>query len=159
MNDSFVGTVEELKAKTLKRVHHLNCLTICPVAGKVVNPQGELVCHCLLVETEQGLVLVDTALGTEALTHPPLHTSAFFRRVFRPRMDVEQTALRQIEGLGFKAEDVRHIVLTHLDLDHAGGLPDFPHATVHVLADEHTAAMQKRAILEKERYVSSQWAH
>ncbi|MFD0510570.1 MBL fold metallo-hydrolase [Streptomyces aureus] len=31
-------------------------------------------------------------------------------------------------GLGYAVDDVRHIVLTHLDLDHAGGLPDFPRA-------------------------------
>lgn len=28
-------------------------------------------------------------------------------------------ALRQIEAPGFSARDVRHIVLTHLDFDHA----------------------------------------
>ncbi len=32
---------------------------------------------------------------------------------------------------------MRHIVLTHLDVDHAGGLPDFPDARVHVFAREH----------------------
>jgi glyoxylase-like metal-dependent hydrolase (beta-lactamase superfamily II) len=36
----------------------------------------------------------------------------------------------QVQRLGFDPRDVRHIVLTHLDFDHAGGLDDFPHATV-----------------------------
>jgi len=34
---------------------------------------------------------------------------------------------------------VRHIVLTHMHFDHCGGLPDFPHATVHVHAREFSA--------------------
>jgi glyoxylase-like metal-dependent hydrolase (beta-lactamase superfamily II) len=54
---------------------------------------------------------------------------------------------------------VRHIVFTHLDLDHAGGLPDFPTARVHVLDVEHDAAMRRRSLAEKVRYVKAHWAH
>jgi glyoxylase-like metal-dependent hydrolase (beta-lactamase superfamily II) len=42
--------------------------------------------------------------------------------------------------LGIAAADVRHIVVTDLDLDHAGGLSDFPAATVHVLERERACA-------------------
>ena len=52
----------------------------------------------------------------------------------------QDTAIRQLEALGHKASDVRHIVLTHLDFDHAGGLEDFPNATVHVMDAEFVAA-------------------
>ena len=34
--------------------------------------------------------------------------------------------MRQLEGLGHDPADVRHIITTHLDLDHAGGIGDFP---------------------------------
>jgi glyoxylase-like metal-dependent hydrolase (beta-lactamase superfamily II) len=44
----------------------------------------------------------------------------------------------------YDPKDVRHIVLTHLDFDPAGGLGDFPHATVHMLADERDYAVQQR---------------
>ncbi len=60
--------------------------------------------------------------------------------LIRPRLEVAETALRQIADLGFRIDDVRHIVPTHLDLDHAGGLADFPEATVHVHAAELRAA-------------------
>ena len=66
---------------------------------------------------------------------------------------------RQVERLGYRREDVRHIVLTHLDLDHAGGLADFPHARVHVYAAEHAAAMARKSFMERVRYKSVQWAH
>ena len=54
---------------------------------------------------------------------------------------------------------MRHIVLTHLDIDHAGGLSDFPTAQVHVLDVEHAAAMQPRTRTEKHRYRPQQWEH
>ena len=44
----------------------------------------------------------------------------------------EEAAICQIARLGFRPQEVRHIVLTHMHFDHAGGLPDFPWAKVHV---------------------------
>lgn len=52
----------------------------------------------------------------------------------------DETAIRQVERLGYTADDVRHIILTHLDIDHSGGLSDFPAAQVHVLQAEIDAA-------------------
>jgi len=54
---------------------------------------------------------------------------------------------------------VRHIVVTHLDLDHAGGLGDFPSAKVHLHSREHAAAMTRRHFKERERYLRSHWTH
>lgn len=143
----------------MRKVHHLSCLTLCPLGGSLCNDRGFLVCHCLLLETEQGLVLVDTALGKDAVTRPPMHVGRKFHALLRPQLDVEQTAARQIEKLGFAIDDVRHVVLTHLDLDHAGGLPDFPQATVHVLGEELAAANAPHTFFERERYRPSLWAH
>jgi glyoxylase-like metal-dependent hydrolase (beta-lactamase superfamily II) len=68
-------------------------------------------------------------------------------------------ALAQVEALGFRREDVRHVVLTHLDFDHAGGLPDFPDAKVHVHAKEKDAALARGTFNQKQRYRSVQFAH
>ena len=68
-------------------------------------------------------------------------------------------ALSQIEALGFRREDVRHLVPTHLDFDHAGGLPDFPHAKVHVHAKEKDAALVRATFMERERYQPPHLAH
>lgn len=143
----------------VKRVHHLNCLTMCPIAGGLMNDQGQLACHCLLLETEQGLVLVDTALGTAAVAQAVKYTSRPFVTTFRPQLAVENTAVRQIQKLGFKIDDVTHILLTHLDFDHAGGLADFPKAAVHVMLSEHEAAKAPSTFNESQRYNPAQWAH
>jgi glyoxylase-like metal-dependent hydrolase (beta-lactamase superfamily II) len=57
------------------------------------------------------------------------------------------------------ARDVRHIVITHFDVDHIGGLSDFPHARVHVTAAEALASMIAPSWREKLRYEAAQWAH
>lgn len=140
------------------RVHHLNCGTWCPAAARWINgtgaltEPGEVVCHCLLVETDDGLVLVDTGLGVADLAHPVRRVGPTWSALMRPRRDEAESALHQIEELGFYADDVRHIVVTHLDFDHAGGIPDFPEAEVHVYAPEYAAAMARASLRERFRY-------
>ena len=120
--------------------------------------RGELACHCLLVETRNGLVLVDTGLGLRDCRHPRTRLSAFFLALLRPALREEMTAVRQVARLGYDPRDVRHIVLTHLDFDHAGGLDDFPEATVHLLGAERTAAFSQRTWLDRQRYRPQQWS-
>jgi len=45
--------------------------------------------------------------------------------------------LAQIEKLGFKGDQVKHCVISHLDPDHIGGLADFPSSEVHISAKEY----------------------
>jgi glyoxylase-like metal-dependent hydrolase (beta-lactamase superfamily II) len=118
-----------------------------------------MICHCLLIETEQGLVLVDSGLGLADVESALERLGREFVALARPTLDPAETALRQVEALGFAAGDVRHVVLTHLDVDHAGGMGDFPHARVHLLQDEHDAAMARITRLERRRYRPMHWAH
>jgi glyoxylase-like metal-dependent hydrolase (beta-lactamase superfamily II) len=140
------------------RIHHLSCATMCPAAGRVPGlMRRRLVAHCLLVEDTDGLTLVDTGFGTADVADPRRLGRAFTVAV-GARFDPAETAVAQVEALGFAASDVRRIVVTHLDLDHAGGLGDFPRAEVHVHADE-LAAARRPTVREQARYVAPQWAH
>ncbi len=116
-----------------------------------------IVAHCLLIEAGGELVLVDTGLGTEDITDPK-RTGQPFRGVVRPKFDPSETAIRHVEGLGFGTGDVTHVIVTHLDVDHAGGLGDFPKAEVHVSAPELEMALHPK-MTERLRYISEQWAH
>lgn len=141
------------------KVHHLDLCPMFPSPGRFMNDQGYLVGHSLLVETDSsGLVLVDTGLGLADVADKSRLGKAYVYAT-RPRLDAAHTAIRQIEGLGLRPEDVRHIVLTHLDVDHAGGMADFPKAKVHVAADEHAEAMARRTRNERQRYRPAQWEH
>jgi glyoxylase-like metal-dependent hydrolase (beta-lactamase superfamily II) len=148
------------------RIHHLNCGTMCPVGRRLINAEGRtrdrgrLVCHCLLIETDRhGLVLVDTGLGRADVTQPKERLGRAFTSFVSPVLDPREPAVAQLAALGLRAEDVRHLVVTHLDLDHAGGLADFPHARVHVMRPERDAALHPGTRMERERYRPSHWAH
>lgn len=117
-----------------------------------------MVCHCLLIESEEGLVLIDTGLGTADVQVGASTLGRSWTALIRPELSLAETAASQVVRLGYRIEDVRHIVLTHLDLDHAGGLADFPHAKVHVHETEYEAATAP-ARFEAARYRASQWKH
>lgn len=141
------------------KIHHLDCGTMCPLGGKHfpwLVPEL-MVCHCLLIETAQGLTLVDTGFGTQDVEHP--EKLGLSSHLFGWRRKLGGTAFYQIQNLGFTGEDVRHIVVTHLDLDHAGGLSDFPHAQVHVLKTEWQASISRKGLQGKQRYRPSQFTH
>jgi glyoxylase-like metal-dependent hydrolase (beta-lactamase superfamily II) len=92
----------------------------------------------VLVETNQGLVLVDTGPGQEDYVRKPGILRVFQGVTIVP-LDPEEAAVRQVVRLGYEPDDVRHIVLTHMHFDHCGGLPDFPHASIHVHRREYEA--------------------
>lgn len=147
------------------KIHHLNCGTMCPLGGHLMDGfssgigSSKLVCHCLLIESEQGLILVDTGLGMKDVHRPKERLNPVFRNVMRLPLKEEETAASQIRQLGFDPLDVKHIVVTHLDFDHAGGIDDFPHAQVHVMKAELDAATHPHTPIAKGRYSQAQLSH
>jgi glyoxylase-like metal-dependent hydrolase (beta-lactamase superfamily II) len=135
-------------------IHFLNCFT-CNARLPAHWRSGTL---CLLVETEQGLVLVDTGLGEKDYLHQP-GIIRLFRLVTIMPMNPEQTAARQVARLGYQTGDVRNIVLTHMHFDHCGGLADFPRARVHVHRREYEAFTGPRRRWTDLAYVRGHIAH
>ncbi|MBW6530568.1 MBL fold metallo-hydrolase [Sphingomonas citri] len=146
------------------RIHHLNCGTCCPAGGALFDgssagARAHLVCHCLLIESAAGLVLVDTGYGTRDVARPRQRLAEFFIELCNPQLRGEETARAQVIARGFDPADVRHIVLTHLDFDHAGGIEDFPNAAVHLLSREREVADARAggAFVGRRRYRPQQW--
>ncbi len=129
-------------------IHHINCGTL------VVPSYPTVVCHCLLLQEGERLALIDAGIGLQDVRNPvgrlgqPLIEMAGFQ------FNEWDTAVRRIEAAGLSPGDVRHVVLTHGDPDHAGGLADFPNAQVHV-SEEELAQLTSGHW----RYVSTQIAH
>ncbi|HLV20459.1 MAG TPA: MBL fold metallo-hydrolase [Polyangiaceae bacterium] len=145
------------------RVHFLNCISTCPLGGALMDGHGKglrgrLTCTCLLVEGPSSLILIDTGFGLRDVAAPRARLSPFFLKLLEPEFREEMTAIRQIERLGFHPDDVRDVVLTHLDFDHAGGLDDFPRARVHLLRAERDHALEQKTWLDRQRFRPEQWS-
>ena len=140
------------------RIHHLSCATMHPFAGRLGLVPRDWVAHCLVVETGDRVVLVDTGFGTDDVREGRRRIGRLAPTLIGFDLDPADTAVAQLPGLGIEPGAVTDVVLTHLDLDHAGGLADFPQARVHVHASELAAARRPRPD-ERLRYVSAQWAH
>jgi len=116
-----------------------------------------MVAHVLLVERDEGLLMVDSGFGTGDLADPG-RLGKPFHVIVRPTLDPGETALARVKALGFGPADVTDIVVTHLDIDHAGGLGDFPDARVHVLQAE-LDAVGRQPLRHRSRNAPAQWAH
>jgi glyoxylase-like metal-dependent hydrolase (beta-lactamase superfamily II) len=120
-------------------------------------PDG-LVCHVLLIETDNVLALVDSGYGLRDIADPGTRVGPA-RFFVRPTFDSDETAVHHVRRLGFDPHDVRHIILTHFDADHVGGLADFPWAKVHLTAAEAFAALHPQIRVEHQRYRPAQRDH
>jgi glyoxylase-like metal-dependent hydrolase (beta-lactamase superfamily II) len=91
------------------------------------------------------------------MERPYERLSPLFIHVNRIKFDRSHSAIEQVRSRGFDPRDVRHILVTHLDFDHAGGLEDFPNARVHVLQAEAEAARARQGFIGRRRYRPEQW--
>lgn len=134
-----------------------------PIAGRLVfgadARHRHMVCHCVLLELPDRLVLVDSGFGLADIADPRGRLGGLFLGGIRPQLDSRSTAVSQIEALGFAMSDVRDIVLTHMDVDHIGGIADFPHARIHVTQAELDRATTRPTFDDRLRYHPAQWAH
>lgn len=112
------------------QVHHLNCV-------RIVSPINDNVCgHCLLINENGKLILIDTGIGLLDTLHPKERIGQELVEIVGYCFDENLTMIRQIEKLGLYPQNVTDCVISHLDNDHVGGLADFPQATVHVGIEE-----------------------
>ena len=86
----------------------------------------------------QGLVLIDTAFGRRTFEDPTDYPGPILSSLLTD-LTLERPVVEYLGDLGYTADDVEHVVVTHLHYDHAGGLEDFPDATLHIAATEWEA--------------------
>jgi len=114
----------------MNQIHHMN------FGWLHAPPFPPASCHGLVVQTDLSLILVDTGIGMHDIANPEERIGIEAIQAAGFQFLPQFTAIRQLESLGFSADDVSDIVLTHCDPDHVGGLADFPKARVHVSAEE-----------------------
>jgi len=88
----------------------------------------QLAMRCLLIESNDRLILIDNGIGNK-------QDEKFFSHYF---LNGSDSLDRSLEASGFKKEDITDVLLTHLHFDHCGGsvekvnekfVPAFPKAT------------------------------
>ncbi len=140
------------------KLSYLNCGTMRPRCASRLMPYfAEVPSICLLVEMQDQLVMVDSGIGLADTADP--HRLGHANLLLRASRDPRGTAVKQLAAMGRRPDEVKHIICTHLDRDHAGGLPDFPKARVHVWRDEWDTAMRPPSFAEKDRYRPAHFAH
>ena len=82
------------------------------------------------IEHRDGVILVDTGVSAGVKRLPRWHP--YFRFCVRFDIEPEQEAGPQLKALGIGSADVTRVVLTHLHIDHDGGLGHFPMSEVLV---------------------------
>lgn len=113
--------------------------------------------RCLLIETQNRKILVDTGIGNKQ--------GAKFRSHFEPHGEADLLTSLRLKGCA--PEDITDVLLTHLHFDHVGGavridlegnaVPTFPNATYWTNRRHYDWAMQpnyrEKASFLKENFV------
>jgi N-acyl homoserine lactone hydrolase len=86
------------------------------------------------IEHRDGVILVDTGVSAGVKRLPRWHP--YFRFCVRFDIEPEQEAGAQLRALGVATTDIKRVVLTHLHIDHDGGLGAFPSSEILVSPGE-----------------------
>lgn len=111
--------------------------------------------YAFAIEHRNGVIVVDTGSSTALKSLPRWHP--FFQFAVRFDIEPEQEIGPQLRGLGIAARDVRKVVLTHLHIDHDGGLRHFPNA--EILADAAEIALASGFQGALLGYLPNRWPH
>ena len=112
------------------KIFHLNCV-------QIESPLGSAIGHCVLIESNGTLTLIDAGIGLAETQNPEMKLGKDLIDVTGFKFDEKLTAVKQIKQLGYDPKNVKNIICSHLDPDHIGGLSDFPMAIVHVSQEEY----------------------
>jgi N-acyl homoserine lactone hydrolase len=104
-----------------------------------------------------GLFLIDTGFHASVAVDPKPNLGGVIGRLFNARMKPNDALPDQLRARGFDPRAVRLVVMTHLHVDHASGVAQFPDATFIVTAREWKAATEEKGL--RGGYVKRQFDH
>jgi N-acyl homoserine lactone hydrolase len=105
------------------------------------------------VEHPEGVIVVDTGSGAHLRHLPRWHP--YFQLGVRFDIEPEQESGPQLRGLGIGPRDVKTVVLTHMHVDHDGGLAHFPHS--RIVADSGEIARTAGIAGAIQGYLPNRW--
>ena len=119
-----------------------NNVVACSKIGTYSNPyiQNEwikLPVMSFLIETEEGYILYDTGSHPDAMKG---YWPKNLQEIYPLYQKTEERLENQLALCGVKPKDIKTVVISHLHLDHAGGLHLFPHANIYVPKQDYENA-------------------
>ena len=103
--------------------------------GRDIGTVFDIPVPFFLIQHPKGNLLYDTGTAKELAVDARKHWGAAVD-AYEPIMTKEQYCVEQLAAIGVKPEDIKYIVMSHLHLDHAGGVKDFPNAKILVQRTE-----------------------
>lgn len=104
-----------------------------------------------------GLLLIDTGFHASVAVDPRPNMGRVISRLFNATMQSDEGLPDQLRARGFDPRDVKLVVVTHLHVDHASGVAQFPDAMFIVTAREWEAATEEKGL--RGGYVRRQFDH
>ena len=111
----------------------------------------------LVEDPRAGPVLIDTGFHPSVAVEPRKNLGPVAHILFKDvRMEAEQAATAQLRAKGVEPSRVNVVVMTHLHVDHASAISEFPDATFVVSRAEWAAATRQGQL---HGYVRRQFDH
>jgi N-acyl homoserine lactone hydrolase len=129
------------------------------LAGQLLGPRGGwdwLPVPAFLVEHRSGPFLIDTGLHPSCATNVAANMGRAGKLLYQIRMDHDQALRSALPALGFQPADIGLVIMSHLHIDHASAVSEFPNATFLVDEREWAAAIEGGA---RQGYHQRQFDH
>jgi N-acyl homoserine lactone hydrolase len=111
--------------------------------------------YAWVIEHREGVIVVDTGQSRHLLDLAHTSLNPYVRWEVKFQIEPEEEIGPQLTGLGIAARDVKHVILTHLHIDHDAGLAHFPNSQIHVAQGEYDNA---RGMMGRLRgYLPQRW--
>lgn len=120
---------------------------------------------CYLIEHEKGLILVDCGWDRSMSPEGKYDKKAQIRSLgsrilYHTNQGIVgkgETITEQLEAMGLRPEDLDYVLLTHLDCDHANGLPLVKDAKNILVSADELICSQKSSFTCRVRYQEIWW--
>ena len=104
-----------------------------------------------------GVVLIDTGFHPSVAVDPKKNMGPVLGRLFKAKMQPQDGVPDQLRARGIEPKGVRVVVMTHLHVDHASGVAQFPGAMFIVTRREWESATEGKQLTRG--YVPRQFDH